>query len=65
MLFLPYVDRYVGIINFIDHFSKFALSLPIKNKNSAHISEKLELMITLFPTKIVTLSTDGGKEFCN
>ena len=51
-MFLPTINNFVGVLNLIDHFSKFAMSLPIKNKTALHISDKLEQMISMFPTKI-------------
>ena len=52
------------LLNVIDHFSKFAWSIPIKNKSSAVVVDRLQelFLIEGFPE---VLQSDNGTEFVN
>ena len=52
------------LLNVIDHFSKFAWSIPIKNKSSAVVADRLQelFLVEGFPE---VLQSDNGTEFVN
>ena len=49
----------------IDNFSKFGLTIPLKNKNPKSIKQTFESILSFFRKKTVLIETDRGKEFDN
>ena len=49
----------------MDSFSKFVLTIPLKNKNPQPIKQSLESILRFFWKKAVLIETDRGKEFDN
>ena len=65
LLSLPTTPRgYIGCLNVIDHYSKWAISVPIKNKKTSTICDIFRSIIfsgaLLIPRKLLT---DNGMEF--
>ena len=57
-------EQYCWLLNIIDVFSKYAYSVPMKNKNGDTVKKKLEKYCSLFGfPKIV--QSDNGMEFSN
>ena len=55
--------RYVLVI--IDNFSKFGLTVPLKNKNAQTIKESFENILISSKRSPNLIETDRGKEFFN
>ena len=55
--------RYVLV--FIDNFSKFGWTVPIKNKNAQTIKDSFENILTSSKRKPDLIESDRGKEFYN
>lgn len=60
-----YNDNYIYALNIIDVFSKFAWSIPLKNKTSLAILEAFENTIKTSHRKPNYIWVDQGKEFYN
>ena len=61
---LKFNNKYNYLLNIIDHFSKFGMSIPVENKesNTTFNNLKVALECNGFPTEI---GSDNGKEFRN
>ena len=55
--------RYVLVI--IDNFSKYAWTVPLKNKNARTIKDSFEKILIISKRKPNLIETDRGKEFYN
>ena len=55
--------RYVLVV--IDNFSKFAWTVPLKNKNAQTIKDSVENILTISKRKPNLIESDRGKEFYN
>ena len=54
----------IGCVTLIDHYSKFAVAVPIKNKTSLHVTQILRNNVFPYlPSLPVTLLSDNGSEF--
>ena len=56
---------YRYILTVIDNFSKFAWTVPLKNKSSQTITDEFSNIISSSKRKPELLETDDGKEFTN
>ena len=56
---------YRYILTVIDNFSKFAWTIPLRNKNSETITNEFSNIIKSSKRKPNMIETDRGKEFYN
>ena len=66
LISLPLTKRgFIGCLTMVDHFSKFGMAIPIKNKTSSHIIDLLRGVLPWLPCLPVTILSDNGGEFRN
>lgn len=56
---------YKYILSVIDHFSKIAITQPLKNKSGAEVAEAMRDILSECPGRVINVHSDHGKEFYN
>jgi hypothetical protein len=65
LVLLPRTSQgHIGCLVVVDHFSKWLVCVPIKNKQANHVASALEhRILTSLPGRPRRILTDNGKEF--